>query len=214
MSDLILEHLNKWEKFRIEFLDEKDRLYQLDSEIQQIASDYLIVSAPKLGGEKYDLPVDSEVSIVFYRSDGLLYGQTIILGKQSGFGEKIKISIPYNNELIDRRRSKRVKVALKLEVSYYLNKNSMQKKVLNELTYDVSSTGLSYLSDNPLGKYYDIKAYIFLDKNFEDPVIADCQYVTSRRKTIRGKELYQVVLEYIKISRDDIMRLQQRCYRG
>lgn len=213
-EDKLKEHLKRWEPFKLEFLDEKDKFYQLDSSIEHVTSECMIINPPKFADEKYDLPVNSELSIVFYRADGLLYGMTKVLGKQSSGDLKLKVSLPYDVELIERRKAKRVKLSLKLELVYYINKNSIQKKVLNEVTYDISSTGLSYISDKPFGKYHDIKAFIYLDTNFKDPVIANCNYIASRKKQIRGQEMYQVAFEFIKISREDIIRLQQKCYRS
>ncbi len=213
MNELIQEHLKRWEPIKIEFLDLKDRLYKLDSSIEIIAEEYIIISSPKFGGEKYDLPVNSEVNIAFYRPDGILYAQTKILGKQSGVDSRYKISKPYNLELIERRRARRARMNLKLEVEYYLNKNSLQKKILNEVTYDINTYSLSYISDMPFGKYYGIKCRIYLNTDFKNPVEVKCKYISSREKKIKGQPMYQVAFEFEQIPEEDIMRIQQKCYR-
>ncbi|OGI00514.1 MAG: hypothetical protein A2Y25_00385 [Candidatus Melainabacteria bacterium GWF2_37_15] len=212
-EELINEHLKKWESFKFEFLDHKDSLYQLDSSIEYVAKDYIIVNPPKFGGEKYHLPVNSEVSIVFYRSDGLLYGQTTILGQQAGFQSMLKISLPYNVNLVERRRSKRIRLGVRLDVEYYLNKNSMQRKVLNVSSYDISATGLSYLSEEPFGNFHNINCMMYLNSNLKDPVTAKCAYVGSRKKLIKNQPMYQIALEYTKIPQEDALRLQEKCYR-
>lgn len=212
-KELLNEHLKKWEPFKIEFLDEKDKLYQLDSSIEHITAEYLIINAPKFRDEKYDLPVGSEVSMLFYRREGLLYAQTKILGTEPGYGSRLKISLPYNIGLFERRKSRRFRLKLKLEMEYYLNKNSPQKKVLNEITHDVSTLGLSYISETPFGKFHNIKCLVYLEDNFLNPVIADCMFVYSREIRIKNEIMYHNAFEFVKIAHDDLLRLQQKCYR-
>ena len=212
-EDIIKEHLKRWEPFIIEFLDEKDKLYQLKSSIETVADDYLIISTPKLGDAKYDLPVDSEVSLIFNRSEGLLYALTTILGKQSGQDGKVKISLPYNVTLRERRRAKRYGVKFKLEVEYYLNKNSANRKVVNSITKDISTTGVSFYSYTPFGKFHKIVCYIYLDDNFSNPVKAKCQYVYSREVMIKNEIMFHIALDILEISKEDSTRLQQKCYR-
>lgn len=212
-EDIIKEHLKRWEPVVIEFLDEKDKLYHLTSSIEIVTDTYLILTAPKLGNVKYDLPVNSEVSLLFHRSEGILYALTTILGKQSSQDAKLKISTPYNVSLKERRRAKRYGIKLKLEVEYYLNKNAPNKKVVNTVTKDISSTGISFFSYTPFGKFHKITCNIYLDDKLSNPVQAYCQYVYSRQVTVKNETMYHIALEILEISKDDSIRLQQKCYR-
>jgi len=213
-DELLSQHLMPGEPLRIEFLDENDMLYQLDSSINIVDKNFLVINPPRFRGKSYELSVDSTVSIIFFRKDGLLYAFTDILGKQQGEEAKLKLSLPYNIQIYERRRTKRVRASLKLEIEYYPQSNFQIKKVLNERTYDISVGGVSYLSDTPLGNYNNIQCKLFLDSSISNPVIADCKYITSRLKRIRGNILYQVALEFIQISKNDISRLQQKCYKA
>lgn len=212
LSELIYETLKAFEPFKIEILDDKDQYYQLSSTIEKVKTEYLIISPPKFGEEDFDLPVGAEVSIVFYRSDGILYGHSKILAKQSGDGARLKISLPYNVELINRRRAKRYRIRIRAEIEYLINKNDTTKKVLNVGTNDINMYGISYFDTDPLGKYYSIKCKLHLEDD-PDPVLAECKYIYSQKKMVRGHIMYKTALEFTKISRESMRRIHQRCFR-
>jgi|GEM_PF-3857044 len=213
MSGLIKEHLKRFEPFKIEFLDEKNHFYQLSSSIEQVTDEYMIISPPKFGDQVYNLPVDAEISIIFYRNDGILHGVCKILSKQSGENARLKLSTPYDVELTERRRAKRLRLSFQSEIEYLINKNDTKKKVLNVLTNDVNVYGVSYLDTEPLGRYYNIRCKIYVEGYKSEPVCADCRFVYSQKKQIKGKLMYKTALEFIKISAEDIERLQQKCYK-
>ncbi len=213
-DEILAQHLVVGEPLRIEFLDESDMLYQLDSSIEIVGENHIIINPPSFRGKKYEIPVNSTVSIVFYRRDGILYALTEILGKQQGEDARLKLSLPYNIQIYERRRTKRVRASFKLEIEYYPNPNSHIKKVLNERVFDLSTGGVSYLSETPLGNYTNIQCKIYLDHSLNKPIIANCRYITSRLKRVKGQVMYQIALEFIQISKDDIGRLQQRCYKS
>ncbi len=212
-SDLINEHLRVLEPFKIEILDDKDRYYQLTSRIEKVGDDYLIVSPAKDGLKTFDLPVEAEISIVFYRNDGILYGLTKILARQSGDNARLKISLPYNIELINRRRAKRIRVRLRAEIEYLINKNDKTKKILNVGTSDINVFGVSYMDTEPFGKYHNIICKLHLDDREDVPAMAECRFVYSQKKTHKGQVVYKTALEFTGISRNDIDRIQKRCYR-
>ncbi len=212
-SELIFESLKIFEPLKIEILDEKDDYYQLSSTIEKICSEYLIISPPKFGNGYFDLPVDAEISIVFYRSDGILFGHSKILSKQSVDEARLKITLPYNVELINRRRAKRFRLRLKAEVEYFINKNDTNKKILNVGINDINMYGISYFDYEPLGKYHNIKCKIYLNDNNPNPATAQCRFVYSQKKMIKGYSMYKTALEFTKISRDDKERIHQRCFR-
>lgn len=213
MTELINENLKVFEPLKIEILDEKDQYYQLGSVIERVASDYLIISPPKFGNESFYLPVGAEISVVFYRSDGILYGHSKILAKQSGDDARLKISKPYDVELIDRRRSKRTRLTMRAEIEYLMNKNDSNKKVLNVILYDVNAYGMSYIDTEPLGKYQSIKTRIYMKNDLSNPVQAECKYVYSCKKEIKGAPMYKTALEFSRISEVDVDRLKEKCYR-
>lgn len=213
MDEKLKEHIKRLEPFKLEFLDEKDRYYQLDSSIEQIYDEYMIISPPKNNKGGYDLEVGAEVSIVFYRSDGILYGQCQVLGKQSGFKPKLKMTLPYNVNLIERRRARRYPLKMRMTVEYYFNKNSTRKKMLDVITQDVSLNGVSFVDPTPFGKFERIVCTIYPNLDHSEPIIATCQFVYSREKKMKGETMYLTALTFTEISKEDSFRLQEKCFR-
>lgn len=213
VSELIFESLKEYEPFKIEILDNNDNYYQLSSQIEKVSGEYIIISPPLFGDQYYDLPVGAEVSIVFYRTEGILFGHAKIISKQNADEARLKISIPYNVELINRRRAKRFRLRLKTEIEYLINKNDPNKKILNVGTNDINVYGISYFDSEPLGRYYNIKSRIHLGDDDPSPVAAECKYVYSQKKMIKGHNMYKTALEFTKISKNDKQRIHQRCFR-
>ncbi len=213
ISELIVDCLKPFEKFQIEILDDKDQHYQLTSEIIVTGGDYLIISPPMFLDSYFDLPVNAVISVIFYRNEGIIFGHSKILAKQSGDEPRLKLSLPYNVELINRRRHKRYRLKLKSTIEYLINKNSSNYKVLYIETFDISTHGLSYFHNDPLGKYHKIKCSINLDNITNNPVVAECRYVQSLKKTVKGVNLYKIGLEFVKISGYDKERLHEKLFR-
>ncbi len=213
LSELIFDSLKAFEPLKIEILDEQDNYYQLTSTIEKVSEEYVIISPPKHGNEYFDLPVDAEISVVFYRSDGILFGCSRIISKQSGDESRLKITLPYNVELINRRRAKRFRVKLKAEVEYLINKNDYNKKVLKVGTNDINMYGFSYFDYDPMGKYYSIKCKMYVEDRDPAPVIAECRFVYSQKKLIKGHNMFKTALEFTKISKNDKERIFQRCFK-
>lgn len=211
--ELLDDHLRLFEPLHLEFLDENDQHYKLSSTVHKVGKDYLIINAPKSDDVTYELPEGVEVSIVFQREDGILYGHCKILGKQRHCYEnaKLKISKPYNVDFIDDQKAKKYKIALKTQIEYFINKNDVKKKILNVSTFNINQYGVSYLDTEPLGKYFIIRCKVFIDN--EEPVQAECRFVNATRRDIKGTPMYQTDLEFTNISREDSERILKKCSR-
>lgn len=213
MSDEIYEHLKEQASFNIEFVDEKDNYHRLNSHIKGLFDDYILIASPNSKGNFPKLPDNSEINIIFTRNNGVLIARCMVLGKEPDEQAGIKISFPYETNIIERRKLVRVSLKLNVEVFYHENEDSAEEKTFFATTRNISGNGLCYLSKQSLKNSCNIQCKIHLQDENPKSVKVNCNLVYSKKVKLKDKISYLTALVYTSISDEDSTRIVKECFK-
>jgi len=208
----IYQHLKESEPFKIEFIDENDDYYKLDSHIKKVFQNSILIEYPFDGETYYDIPKGSEINIIFQRDSGLLIAQCTILGTESGVQEGIKLAFPSKAKVVDRREYVRMPLRLKTEISYLPEPDSTERTTFMAITRNISGNGLSYVSNKPFGNGSDIRCKMYLTDGNPKPVEIQCSFIYSRPIHIKDEIKYLTAFTYTSISSEDSSRIVKECF--
>jgi c-di-GMP-binding flagellar brake protein YcgR len=208
--EAIKERLRESEPFKIEFIDDNDDYYKLDSFIKGVFAKHMLIEFPTDGETYYDIPKGSEINLNFKSDFGILVAQCTILGTDEGEG--IRLAFPSKVKEVDRREYIRMPLRLKIEVSFLPEPHSAERQTYMVMTRNISANGLSYIHSRQFKEGYDIKCKMHLNDSNPKPVELECRYIYSKPVVIRDETNYLTAFTYTKISSEDTSRIIKECF--
>jgi c-di-GMP-binding flagellar brake protein YcgR len=188
MSD-IYDYIKELTKFDIEFQDENNNFYSLKSYIKSVDSDRILIDTPGKNGKNYNLKDGQSVNILIYSEEGVLSGDSVVIGKEISSTPGIWISFPFNSYNIQRREYLRVPLNININMIIHTDRLKTDKKEFSVIANDISAKGFSYFSDEPLKNYYDIDCWFNLDDGIEENIFAQCDHIYSTHQIEAGRNI-------------------------
>jgi len=211
MADEIYEHLRERAPFKIEFIDKNDNYHRLGSSIKSIFEDHIFIYPPQAAETFPEIPENSEVNIIFNRNNGVLIAKCIVLDSEPEAEDGIKISFPYDVQILERREYVRVSLRLRTEIIYY--PDELNRESLFVVTRNISGSGFCFIHKDSFEKKQDIHCKIYLNDQNPNPVAAKCVHIHSKKLKTRGDIYYLTALKYTSISDKDITRIVRECFK-
>jgi len=213
MTDELYNHLKELEPLKIEFTDKDDKYHRLSTYIKRVDGDYILINPPETGGILYEVPDNSRINLIFTRNDGVLIAQCEFLGKQLGVQSGIKISYPYDTQVLERREYVRVPLKLRTKISYYAKRDSVEKESVYVVTRNISGSGMCFFHPDSMENLHDIQCKIFLNDGNPKPVAVKCDHVYSKKARVKNKLYHLIALKYRSVSEEDSARIVKECFK-
>ncbi len=210
ITDELSNYLKELETLKIEFTDKDDGYHRLDSHIKRVNEDFILLDSPE-----GILPADgSMLNLIFPRKNGVLIARCSFLEKQTGTLPGIKVSYPYNTQILERREYVRVPLRLRTKITCSFDKNSAEKESFYVVTRNISGSGICFLYDKSLqGCEEEIKCKIYINDGNPNPIRVKCKYVYSKKARIKNNIFYITALKYISLSEEDSARIVKECFK-
>jgi len=204
----IYDLLKELKKIEVEFTDPASKkVYISKSHIKRLDDNTMLIDPPSINNIICNLEINQDIKIVVKNNEGYFTGSCLIMGKELSSTSGIIISYPTNVKFNQRREY--LRVALNLDVALHVLENSYNnsEKIIDIVTHDISGTGFSYISDEPLQNYYSILAKISLSEDNEQ-IETSCDHVYSKKFVTMNKVLkYKNALMYTCMNKYDNDRL-------
>jgi len=213
MSEEIYEHIRELAKFKLEFIDENDDYYKTDSYIKSIEDDHLLISPPQILKENKNIPVNAEVNMIFPLNNGVLVAQCTVLDRELGAKSGIKLSFPHNTKVLERREFIRVPIKLRVEIIYYTDPSSVEKKVFFAITKNLSANGMAFYHKEPIENFYEIKTKIYLSDDDPKPIETSQEPIYTQKVKIKDELVYLTATTFTSLSEPDSARIVKECFK-
>jgi len=184
-------------KIEIEYDDNNFRSY-----IKSVETDYILIDFFFYKGSEYDIPDENWVAVKFKEKSGLYSGNCQILGKDNSRLPGIKISYPVDVKFIQQREYARAPLKLKMELLFFPENEEEGPKLFDISTLDVSGSGFSFASANPIEKSSKIIGIIYLSNPAQPPIEVLLQHVYSKKIIAAGKEVYKNAFTFNNLEED------------
>lgn len=213
MSEEIYEHIKELVPFKLEFVDDQDSYYKLDSYVKSLHEDHFLISPAKKDGLFYNIPLQKEVNLIFAKEGGVFIAQCMILGKELDRQYGIKVGYPVNTKTLERREYIRVPIKVRAEVTSYSDPACLGKNSFFGITRNISGSGIAVYHKEPIGEYYDLGVKIYLNDGDSKPVETKCDLVYSQEVKIKDEPCYLSAFTYTSIFENDSSRIVKECFK-
>ena len=144
MTD-IYDFLKQSSKIEIEFQDKTGKYFCLESRIENLGEDGILITPPKYKYEFYNFSVHQPINIIIQVDDGMYMGESNVLGKQLSEISGVLVSYPYNSQQIQRREYLRIPIELEIEITVFKDMLRNIKESFTVVSRDISGKGFSYI---------------------------------------------------------------------
>ncbi|OGI22666.1 MAG: hypothetical protein A2287_08205 [Candidatus Melainabacteria bacterium RIFOXYA12_FULL_32_12] len=212
MAD-IYDFIKELAKIDIEIEDKEHNFYSLKSYVKRVEEDRILIDTPSNNGVTYNIPVGQTISLGIHADGGIYLGESKVIDKELSTISGLWICHPYFTQHIQRREYLRVPASLEAELTVFIDRQKTEKKVYNIKTKDISGSGFSYTSNEPLDQYYDIECTIYINDSDNEPVISRCEHVYSKKITYNGEIRYINAFTFVDIKQKDVGRLVKASFK-
>ncbi len=215
MSDELYEHIRELAKFKLEFIDENDNYYKMDSYIKSIDGGCMLISPPENQEQEkiINIPENAEVNLIFPMDKGVLIAQCTVLGKELGPQPGIQISFPHNTRVLERREFIRVPIKLRVEIIYFSDQSYLEKNSFFAITKNLSANGMAFYHKEPIEDYYDLRAKIYLNDENPKPIELQHELVYSQKVKIKNELIFLTATTFTSLSEPDSARIVKECFK-
>lgn len=213
MND-IYNYIKELTKFDIEFQDENNEFYSLNSYIKSVGKDKILIDAPEKNGKSYNFKDGQAVNILICNEEGILSGDSVVIGKEISSTPGIWISFPFNSYNIQRREYFRVPLNIIINMIIYKDRLKNERLEFSVSANDLSAKGFSYFSDEPLKDYYDIECWFSLDDGIEENIYSQCDHIYSTHQIAAGRNIrYINGFAFVNMKEDFVERIMKKAFK-
>lgn len=213
MTNDVYQYIKELESCEIEFIDKDDNIRMLNTYIKEVFQDYILIAPPEKDEVSYEVPDNAEVNLIFAKDNKFFVASCIVMGKELGVKSGVKLSLPYNSKVIERREYIRIPLRVEMEVTCLLDTEGKDNYSFSVQSRDISGSGISFYHKEPLENYYDINCKINLNDGNPNPVFARCDLVYTKPVTLNEKEYLLTALTFTSLSDDDCSRIVKECFK-
>lgn len=208
-------HIRNLVLFKLEFMDENDNYHQLDSHIIGVYNDYILISPPEKDDIIVNIPENSGVNLIFPSSEEnkVLIAQCSVFGREFGDISGIRVSHPYNAQVIERREYVRVPMKLRTDITFHLKPDGSEEKTLSAISKNISGNGVAVFHKEPVEDYCKISCIIHLKDGGATPVRTDCDIIYTRKVRIKEETYNLTALAFTSILEQDLSRIVKECFK-
>lgn len=208
----IYDFIRELAPLEVEYIDNDDNYHCLNSYIKSVDDDFILISPPQKNNLSYNLADGQAISIIFKTENGIFSADSNVMSKQLDSISGVKISFPLNSQLTERREFVRAPLNLDVEILKYADNTYLTLESFHIMTRNISGSGLCYISDKPLGNYYDIHCKIRLEKD-KEPIKVRCDHIYSKKVKIHNDKAYLTALSFAGIPEEDSSKIVKECFK-
>lgn len=212
MAD-IYDFLKELTRIEVEYIDKNDDYYSLKSYIKEIQDAKILIEPPYKHDIVYNVPVGQQITINLVAADCVYSGESEVLGKELSSISGIWISYPHYVQRVQRREYFRVPLNLDADIIIYRDNKGNSKDTFRVNLKDLSGSGFSYLSKNPLINYFDIECRIYIDGRDFEPIISRCEHIYSNKIKENTGNKYNNAFSFINIQENDIGKIVKASFK-
>jgi len=212
MAD-IYDFLNELAQLDIEYIARDNKPYLLKSYIRRLEEHKILIAPPEYNGNAYNLPEGNMVGVGVHSEKGVYLGECRVVGKDLSDIQGVWISYPTGMQVIQRREYLRIPLRLECQFIIYQDGFRKNKKVLNLYTRDISGSGFSCISDEPLPQYFDLEAKINFNDEENVPIVSRCEHIYSEIMVIDDERKCINAFAFIDIKQVDVERIVKASFK-
>lgn len=208
----INDFLQELEKIEVLFSDEQNNSYKFKSYIKVLESESMLIEPPATNAHLFTTKDNQEIQIILPSKEGIYTGNCFLLGRSLSSLYGYRISYPHSTQFMQRREYLRINLNYELDFVVYADKDQTEKYEFKATSRDISGSGISYISEEPLMNYYDIYCTIHINDG-GNPITIRCEHVDTRQIKVSNNIKYLNALAYIDISERDVERIVKECFK-
>lgn len=188
MAD-IYDFIKELTKFDIEFKGDDGKAHSLRSHIKSVDEERILIDTPSRNGKTIKIKDGQTVNIVICSEEGVFLGESNVIGKEISSTPGLWISFPLNNYQIQRREYLRFPLKVEMVMTIHEDRSATSIREFSVVTNDISASGFSYFSEEPLTNYYDIECRFNIDDGIDEVITSKCDHIYSTHQVIAGRKI-------------------------